>query len=99
MPESMFMRVVLPLPFSPSRDRISPLCSSKLMSLLATTLPKRLVMCSILMAFLTGSKAVILSLREGGGAAPSSGICEKDSRYFIVAHEGKLVNQIPQKNF
>ena len=43
MPESMFIRVVLPLPFSPSRERISPRCSSRDTLSLATTSPKVLV--------------------------------------------------------
>ena len=53
----MFIRVVLPLPFSPSRERISPLSRVKSMASLATTLPKRLVMCRSSMAW-TGSKAI-----------------------------------------
>ena len=61
MPESMFIRVVLPLPFSPSRDKISPLCSSRLIDLFATTCPKRLVMFLSSIAF---AKQVILSVLE-----------------------------------
>ena len=40
----MFIRVVLPLPFSPSRDKISPRLISREMLSLAVTLPNRLVM-------------------------------------------------------
>jgi len=66
MPESMFISVVLPLPFSPSRDRISPSYRSRFTSLLAMTLlPNRLVMFSILIAHFF-SKAVILSFGADG---------------------------------
>ena len=61
MPESMFIRVVLPLPFSPSKDKISPSCSSRLIDLFATTCPKRLVMFLSSIAF---AKQVILSVLE-----------------------------------
>ena len=44
MPESIFIRVVLPLPFSPKRDRISPLRMSKETFLFAVIVPKCLVM-------------------------------------------------------
>ena len=48
MPEIMFISVVLPLPFSPSSDRISPRHTSRLTSWLATTEPNRFVMaCNI----------------------------------------------------
>ena len=43
MPEIMFIRVVFPLPFSPSRERISPRRTSRSIPSLATTLPNRLV--------------------------------------------------------
>ena len=47
MPESMFMSVVLPEPFSPSRASISPLYIFSQHLSLASTLPKRLVMSRI----------------------------------------------------
>ena len=50
MPESMFISVVLPDPFSPKRARISPFFRVKFTSLLATTLPKVLVIPRISMA-------------------------------------------------
>jgi len=44
IPESMFIRVVFPLPFSPSRQSISPLLILRLISSLATTEPNVFLM-------------------------------------------------------
>ena len=60
MPASIFISVVLPLPFSPSRERISPRLISREISSLATTLPNRFVMCRSSMAVVC-SKQIILS--------------------------------------
>ncbi|MPM21458.1 hypothetical protein SDC9_67902 [bioreactor metagenome] len=43
MPDSIFINVVLPEPFSPSKARISPYLIVRFMLLFATTLPKVLV--------------------------------------------------------
>ena len=43
MPEIIFIRVVFPDPFSPSKDRISFLKTDRLTFLFATTLPKYLL--------------------------------------------------------
>ena len=50
IPESIFISVVLPEPFSPRRARISPDFTVRLTPLFATTLPKVLVMPLISMA-------------------------------------------------
>ena len=68
MPEIMFIRVVLPLPFSPSRERICPRSRVRSMASLATTFPNRLVMCLSSIAW-TVSKAVILSSASGASEA------------------------------
>ena len=72
MPDSMFMSVVFPLPFSPSTERISPFRTSRLTFSLATTLPKRFVTprISTAIAFSTGHppfRLFVLYKRKGAG--------------------------------
>ena len=95
MPESIFISVVLPLPFSPSRDRISPSYSSRFTSLFAMTLlPNRLVMFSILIAHFF-SKAVILSFgADGCNTSNTPGI---NSIRLILPYMVSVVNQNQQK--